>query len=273
MSVRAAHLPATRAVNTPDAAMLPLLYRTEQRYGWSVGMRAVTLALLSGCALPHGPVIELGCGGGRLLSELRGTFPDRALYGVDLHPHALAHAAVAVESCASLGQAHLHELPFPDGAFALCLALDAFDQRGVQLDRALAESCRILRPDGILLLRVSAYSWLEGPHDIAFNTGHRYEKHDIMQELQQANLVPVRVTFANMLLSGPAGALRLLQRWRLLPFLPSLYTTRILNALLAAALAWEAKWLRAHDLPGGMSLYVVARRSPGRGAVRHGGLG
>jgi SAM-dependent methyltransferase len=248
-------------VSLADAEMLPLLYCAEHGHGWSAGMRAITRVLLAGCDLPPGPVIELGCGGGRLLADLKSAYPDRTLHGVDLHPHALAYAAATAGAGVGLGQAHLHKLPFPAATFALCLALDAFDQRGVQLDRALAESWRILRPDGVLLLRVSAHSWLHGPHDAAFNTGHRYEKREMCHALRRVNFVPLRVTYANTLLSGPAVVVRLLQRWHIVPFLPSLYTRPAPNVLLSAALRWEARWLRTRDLPAGMSLYVAARKA------------
>lgn len=261
--VHSSQLQMPAASGASGTQMLPLLYRTEERYGWSVGMRAVTHVLLAGSKLPEGPVVDLGCGGGRMISELGAVWPDRRRYGVDLNARALMHASESARAGASFARAHLHDLPFADDAFALCLALDAYDQRGVDLGAALAESRRVLRDNGLLVVRVSAHSWLRGPHDDAFNTGRRYEEREVLTALRQAGLVAERVTFANTLLSGPAGAVRLLQRWRLLPFLPSLYTTRMINALLAAALSYEARWLRGCNLPGGMSLYVVARKAAG----------
>lgn len=243
------------------AAMLPLLYRTEEQYGWSVGMRSVTHSLLAGVYLPDGPVVDVGCGGGRLLAEFGRHFPDRDRYGVEINAQALAHASITDGRGAFL-QASVHDLPIGEGRFALCLALDMLDQRDVLMERALSECRRILMPGGVLILRVSAHSWLHGPHDAAFNTGRRYEHGEMVQVLRHAGFNVERVTYANTLLSLPEGAVRILQRWRVLPFLPSLYTTHTLNRLLRGALKCEARWLRRRDLPGGMSLYVVARKSP-----------
>ncbi len=196
-----------------------------------------------------------------MLAELAAAYPNRPLCGIDLSAQAIAHAAQnRLTQAATFVQADIHRLPVTHNTFALCLALDAYDQRGVDVDRALGECCRILRPGGVLVLRVSAHSWLLGPHDAAFNTGRRYEGEEMQHALRRSGLTPMRVTYANTLLSGPEGAVRMLQRWRLLPFLPALYTTRELNALLAAALDLEARWLRRRNLPGGMSLYVVARK-------------
>jgi len=244
-----------------SATLLPSLYRTEQNFGWSAGMAAITAGLLAQTALPPGPVAEVGCGGGRLLAGLGPLLPGRAVAAIDLHPEALRRAASILAGRAQLAQAHLHCLPWPDDALALVLALDTLDQRGVRLSHALHECRRVLCTGGVLLLRVSAHPWLQGPHDDAFNTGRRYTKHTIRRALERAGFAPLRVTFANSLLGLPIAALRLLQRWRVLPWLPSLYTTPGLNALLAATLQVEARWLRHYDLPAGLSLYVLARKT------------
>lgn len=252
--------PLRCAGSLDSAALLPTLYRAEQNFGWSAGMAAITAGLITQETLPAGPVAEAGCGGGGLLADLKQLLPGRALAGIDLHPEALRHAASLLDGRAHLAQAHLHCLPWPDDVFALVLALDTLDQRGVHLPHALQECRRVLAADGLLLLRVSAHPWLQGPHDDAFNTGRRYTKQTMLAALERAGFAPLRVTFANTLLGPPIAALRLLQRWRMLPWLPSLYTTPGLNALLAAALQAEARWLRCHDLPVGLSLYVLARK-------------
>ena len=252
--------PRARRGSPTDAVLLPALYRNEQSYGWSTGMRAITRALLAEVTLPCGPVAELGCGGGHLLAELAPLLPGRLITGIDLHPEALRQAAITLGDAAHLAQAHVQHLPWPADVFALVLALDTFDQRRVRLSLALRESWRVLQPGGLLLIRVSAHPWLQGPHDAAFNTGRRYAKRTLRAALLRAGFAPLRLTYANTLFGAPIAALRLLQRWRVLPFLPSLYTTAGLNAGLAAALAQEARRLRRHDLPAGLSLYALAQK-------------
>ncbi len=56
-------------------------------------MRRITRALLTGPALPFGPVVDLGCGGGAMPAELAHQFPDRQVHGLDLHPAALQQAS------------------------------------------------------------------------------------------------------------------------------------------------------------------------------------
>ncbi|RIK36248.1 MAG: hypothetical protein DCC57_22635, partial [Chloroflexi bacterium] len=105
------------------APMLPALYEAVSSAGWSRGMRGVTQALLAGLALPDGPVLEIGCGGGQVLDILRARWPQRAVLGMDLHPLALAHARRTAPH-ARLAQATLHSLQYAADRFALVLALD-----------------------------------------------------------------------------------------------------------------------------------------------------
>jgi hypothetical protein len=140
------------------------------------------------------------------------------------------------------------------------LALDVFDQQGVEMATALAESHRVLQPSGALLLRVSAHPWLYGAHDQAFHTGRRYTRRELIQMLNAQGFTLRRMTYANFLLGAPVAGLRLLQRWRLLSWKPGLYHSPEANRLIAAALALEAHLLRHIDLPVGLSLWAVAEK-------------
>lgn len=257
--------PAAPDTAMSDAALLPLLYDAAGSHGWSDGMRAVTRALLTDLRLPLGPTLEIGCGGGQLLSQLQQLYPDRAVCGADLNPLALAYAARLVTSPARLAQAALPDLPWPAATFALLVAMDVFDQQGVDLDAALAEAHRVLAPGGALVLRVSAHPWLFGAHDIAFHTGRRYTRSELAAAIRRAGFTLTRQTYANSLLFLPVAAMRLAQRWGLLPFRSEVYSQDGLHDVAAWALRQEAAWLHRRNLPLGLSLCAVARK-PGRSA-------
>ncbi|HXF60875.1 MAG TPA: class I SAM-dependent methyltransferase [Caldilineaceae bacterium] len=242
------------------AALLPDLYRADLSYGWNAGMRAVTLAMLDGVAMPDGPLLEAGCGGGQMLAELGRRYPHRALWGIDLHPLALAYAQARLAGRAGLVCASLEQTPFPAQQFALVLALDSFDQEGVDLAAALAESYRLLRPGGRLVVRVSAHPQLYGEHDRAFHTGRRYTRREVVGAMASAGFVTARVTYSNLLLGAPVAGLRLLQRRRVIPWQPEVYAGSTVNRLVAWALAREASWLRRADLPLGLSLWAVGEK-------------
>ncbi len=250
--------------------LLSLLYASETTAGWHAGMTAVTSALLQRIALPAAPcVLEVGCGGGDVLRLLTRTWPAAQLVGVDLNALAVTAASGAMAagataefgsaSAATVAQANLLQLPFATGSFDLLLALDSFDQSGVELAAALAEARRVLAPGGKLLLRVSAYPWLYGAHDRAFNTGRRYTRDEVRQALQQHGFAFVAGTHANALLAPPVVLLRLLaQRDQTNS---SVYMSPLANRVVQAALRSEALWLRRAALPVGLSYFAIAQKS------------
>jgi hypothetical protein len=78
--------------------------------------------------------------------------------------------------------------------------------------------------------------------------------------LLHAGFAVQRLTYANMILSLPVAALRLAERWGLLPWQVSTYQQTSLHQVASWLLRQEAKWLHQADLPWGLSLCAVARK-------------
>lgn len=238
--------------------LLPELYEAEGAHWWSAGMRAITHALLEDVTLPGGPILEIGCGGGAFLEEMGTRHPGHLAIGTDLNPVALAHARRGGRQAVALSD--LHHLPFADERCGTIVGLDSFDQWGVDLEAAVAETARVLQPGGLLLVRVSAYDWLRGPHDVAFGTGRRYSASEMRAALEAVRLRPLRVTYANSLLFLPAAAVRLAQQGGHGSVESQLETPSVLSGLFNRLLRGEARWLRRQSLPFGLSLYALAQK-------------
>ncbi|MEZ4727963.1 MAG: class I SAM-dependent methyltransferase [Caldilineaceae bacterium] len=223
-------------------------------------MRMITHTLIANHQQHDGPVLELGCGSGIFLQELQLDHPQQLCIGLDRSGLALGYANDQLHT-QHLTQADLRQLPFANERFALVVALDVFDQQAVSLQQALQESWRILQSNGLLLLRVSAHPWLHSPHDAAFNTGRRYRRREVVATLRTAAFHVERVTYANTLLAPPVILQRFLQRWNILPFAPSHRIAPQLHQQIVRLLRWEAQLLRSINLPFGISLYVLARKS------------
>lgn len=222
-------------------------------------MRAITHALLANAWPRRGPVLEVGCGAGSFLHELQVRHPQSVCVGIDRNGVALAYADQQ-PVVLHLAQADLQEVPFAHNHFGLIVALDSFDQRAVNLSQALRESWRLLQPNGLLLVRVSAHAWLHSDHDEAFNTGRRYHQQELTTALRRGGFQIERVTYANSLLALPVIVQRFLQRWQLLPFSSHHTTAPVINKQVARLLRWEARLLQIMNLPFGISLYVLARK-------------
>lgn len=221
-------------------------------------MRAITHALLDSLDLPPGAVVDLGCGGGALLAEMKQRYVERPCIGLDLFAQAAMQASQAIPG--RVLQADLSRLPLSEERVALLLALDSFDQAGVNLQTALGEARRVLCPEGLLVVRVSAGAWLYGPHDVAFNTGRRYARRPIVAAIAESGFRIQRYTHANLVLAPPVVLIRLMQKAEFLPLSTALYTNATANEIMAMSLVAESRCLQQCDLPYGLSLYVLARK-------------
>lgn len=90
--------------------------------------------------------LDLACGSGRyaLLLQTRGA---KQVMAVDYSPHMLAQAKLVA---GGLSRTTFYPLPFPDHAFDLITCGLAVGHE-LDLDRALAEAARVLRPGGLLI--------------------------------------------------------------------------------------------------------------------------
>ena len=223
-------------------------------------MRAISHAILENGVLCDGPLLEVGCGGCAFLREITERHPLHLSLGIDSNPAAFSIPRNSGLRQPKLAQADLHSLPFSDNSLAGVIGLDAFDQQGVRLHTALLESRRVLTTGGILLLRVSAYPWLQGEHDRAFGTERRYKAKEISVSLRQAGFKIERITHANILMLLPAIALRLAIMANLASVEAGFSPARALRACLIGMLRAESVMLRLVKLPAGLSLYALAQK-------------
>lgn len=106
-------------------------------------------------------VLDVGCGTGEQVRILaRQVGPSGRVVGLDLSPRMLAVAEAKVAASPWAGRVELRQgdalcLPFPDGDFDAVTC--AFALRNVaDLDAALREMCRVLRPGGrVTILELS----------------------------------------------------------------------------------------------------------------------
>ena len=255
---------------TPDEN--EFLYELEERYWWFAGMRKIVAAMLDR-AVPAGPlrILDAGCGTGLMLSWLRRHSAGGAIFGLDFSSEALGFSAQRGER--RLVEGSIAALPFPNACFDLVTTFDVLDSFEVaDVSRPFGELARVLKPGGIILLRVPAFQYLYGRHDRAVYTKHRYRIGELRQRLEAQDLVVERVTYANTILFPVAALWRMLTRSgggdpqsdvRPLP-----RVIRWLNPVLAALLGIEAAWLRhtGWRLPFGLSAIALARKPAGAAA-------
>jgi ubiquinone/menaquinone biosynthesis C-methylase UbiE len=100
-------------------------------------------------------LLDIACGTGRFLREVKHNFPRLAATGIDMSPYYLAEArrALAGWSGVALAQGAAESLPLPGGAFDLATAVYLFHELPPgQRPRVAAEIARVLRPGGLFVL-------------------------------------------------------------------------------------------------------------------------
>jgi SAM-dependent methyltransferase len=163
-------------------------------------------------------------------------------------------------SLTSLALASVNEIPFQSDSFDLLTSFDVLYERAVSSDQtALTEFFRVLRPDGLVFLRLPAYNWLRGQHDITIDTARRYTASQATQLLKDSGFQLLHISYANTILFPMAVAKRLLEH--ILP--PASASSDlsvnvgVFNGLFKRILSSEA-FLAAHiGLPFGLSVIAL----------------
>ena len=92
-------------------------------------------------------VLDVGCGKGRFARVLAERYPRASMVGFDLAEAMLRHVPAGVSACAG----SMTALPFPAGAFDCAYATESLEH-AVEIDVAVAEMCRVVRPGGRIVI-------------------------------------------------------------------------------------------------------------------------
>jgi ubiquinone/menaquinone biosynthesis C-methylase UbiE len=95
-------------------------------------------------------VLDIGCGTGLLTSRIRNELAPQRVVGCDFS-RGMLHQAADKSSDLLWVRGNALRLPFPGGSFGAIVSTEAFHWFPDQ-DAALAEFCRVLAPDGRLLV-------------------------------------------------------------------------------------------------------------------------
>jgi SAM-dependent methyltransferase len=235
------------------------MFEAEQDQWWYAGQRAIALALLEPALGPAGErrLLDAGCGTGFNLLALA---PLGRATGIDLSPEALGFCrARRVEAV----RGSVLQLPFADESFDVVTSFDVIYHAWVTDDHAAAaEMARVLRPGGVLLVRVPALRALWGAHDVEVQSRHRYTRPELVALLSASGLRVLRASYCNSLLLPLLLARRFLDRLLArrgsdVGFLPA-----PLEWVFSRVLRLEAALVRRGvSLPLGASVTALARRA------------
>jgi SAM-dependent methyltransferase len=248
----------TRPGPSDSDYLLDDLVAAEPWHFWFRARRQLVLWALRSYFPRLRSLLEVGCGTGFLLDELRRTRPDIALAGCDVLLEAVCRARWRLPDV-RLFQADIRRLPVLR-QFDTITALDVIEH--VDDDgEALSEMFQALDPGGGLLVTVPQHQCLWSAVDEFSRHRRRYSRADVLAKMHAAGFEVLRCT------SFFSSTLPLVALHRFRPggqaFDPAaeLRIPRVLNAAAGALLQPEWLLIKAGaSLPIGGSLMVVARR-------------
>ena len=242
------------------------LYKLEETFWWFVGMRQITDSIVFRNFQPRANrrILDAGCGTGFNLAHFAQT-GSSTVFGLDLSAAALH--GVRKRGFSTVCQASIDDIPFASDSFDLIVTFDVLcqvdDQAG---QKSLAEICRVLRPGGLVFIRVPAFEWMRSSHDEAVHSKRRFTRPGLTAQLTQAGLKAEWISYANCFLFPVVILRRMLKRFGIgqgSEVRPLPGALGWIDPVFRGILGTEAAlFRRGTRLPFGLSVVCVARKSP-----------
>ena len=202
-------------------------------------------------------ILDAGCGTGMLAKKLQRF---GIVTGIDINIEALKFARLRG---ITVKKASIEKLPFKDGSFDVIVSIDVLTHRSIKNDLIpLREFYRVLKPEGFLILRVSANSWLKLIHDKHVHMKHRYGKDELFKKLKTAGFSILKLSFINSILFPPMILKYILEKL-VKPKVTKSAITKVnptINNLLIKALRLESNIFIKINIPFGIGLVAVAKK-------------
>jgi len=203
-------------------------------------------------------ILDAGCGTGGMAEKM---LKFGSVTAVDINKVALDFAQK--KHLTKIIKASVENLPFRNDSFDTVVCLDVLYHQKIKDDlKALQELYRVLKKGGIIILRLPAFEFLRGAHDIVVETRHRYTKAEIKSKVMTAGFKITKLTYSNMILSVPLFIKRSYERLSRKNSLSSDTTLlpEFINILFYQVLKFENKMLDLVDLPFGSSVVCIGKK-------------
>lgn len=245
-------------------------YKLEKDYWFFVARREVIKSFLNN-EVRSKKVLEIGCGSGMLLSDLRDVgFESENIFGIDISNTAIN--ACQARNISNVQLADGAKLPFPDNSFDILISSDVLEH--IENDNVtLSEWNRVLKPGGKMIMLVPAFPALWSEHDEANLHFRRYTKSGLTNIIERNNFEILRISFWNITLFFPALIIKLLLRLfsrrnpdgnlgnASKPHDHLYGSSRILNPVMHAIISVDNFLIKSGiNLPFGVSLLVYAKK-------------
>lgn len=233
-------------------------HNLEETHWWFCGRRDMIIRLVSS-APEESRILEIGCSGGLLLSQLHDTGYHNT-FGIDTSEEAVRLSRK--RGLENIKVADGRQTGFEENLFDIIVVSDVLEHIREDL-KALEEWRRILKPNGLLIVFVPAHMFLWSGHDTLNHHVKRYGKREFLNLVRQSGFVLKKSGYWNFLLFFPILLLRFLQDIIPVKFRESqLYKMNWISNVVFFNIVRIENYAIAHGLrfPAGVSLFCSARK-------------
>lgn len=236
------------------------IYNNENTHFYYVSVHRLIIDLVVRYALlrRNARILDAGCGTGLLGIKMQHL---GNVEGVDIHTKAIKFSR---KRGLSVHKASLLKLPFRDNTYDVVTCVDVLYHTQIRDDAlALKELYRVLKPGGVLVLRVPALKWLKRSHDTFVHTRERYSKTELNNKLIAAGFDVCKLSFVGAVLVPAAlivGIIDIVSD-AVVDSHSGIYTLpKVINDMLIQLLLAESKLLQYMNLSVGIGLIAVAKK-------------
>jgi SAM-dependent methyltransferase len=239
-----------------------------ESHWWYCGLRDAIVQAVRRYSLPMHPtecVLDAGCGSGENLRALQQELPLKYAGGFDVSPLALRFAAPKCPE-ADLYVSDICHPQLHVTALDLIVSCDVLSVPGLTAALpGLQTLTAALRPGGLFVLNLPAFSWLRSHHDAAVHQSHRFDARTVRTLMETLHLQLELLTYRVWTLFPAIVLYRLPTLWGRAKhddgpsdlFVPPLFWNAALLAILKCE-NWAVE--RGVRFPWGSSVFAVARK-------------
>jgi len=232
------------------------IYQNETKHFFYVSTHSLIIDLLKRFrpSLSSLKILDAGCGTGLLTKKLM-KFGE--VIGVDISSEAVKYAK---KRGINILQSSVNRLPFKNKSFDVIVSVDVLYHKQVNDKKALHEFYRVLKPGGLVILRVAGYNWLRLNHDRQVHTRHRYTVKELEEKLIKAGFTIKKITYIQSLLLPAAIIKSFIDKYKPHAESDIVQMPAFINTLLTKVFLIESRIASYTSLPFGLGIIAVSEK-------------
>lgn len=232
--------------------------RLENSHWWYVGMRKISLSILSKFIKTSNlEILDVGCGTGGNMESLKmfGT-----VFGIDLNETAVTYCKEKKLDCQILNMENIDSL---NKKFNLITFFESLSQLPQQKAyEVIKETNKILNNNGLLLIREPAFGLSSGNHDLDVGTLTRFKKTELENKLFNNGFTILYSSYINSLLYIPIVLKRKFDIFLKKGVSSDVYEhSKLVNSIFSSVLKLENYILKYFKFSCGVTILIIAQKN------------